>query len=45
LVVHDFDEIGIPSTADTPWRQRSMEDWIQRVLDYQDEGVDVLLLG
>lgn len=45
LVVHDFDEIGVPGTADVGWRQRSMERWLRRVLRYQDEGVDVLLLG
>ena len=45
LVVHDFDEIGVPSTADSRWRQRTMEAWIQRVLGYQDTGLDVLLVG
>jgi hypothetical protein len=45
LVVHDFDEIGVPGTADTAWRQRSTEEWLQRVLAYQDRGLDVLLLG
>jgi hypothetical protein len=45
MVVHDFDEIGVPSTADTRWRQRGMETWLRRVLDYQDKGLDVLLTG
>jgi hypothetical protein len=45
LVVHDFDEIGVPEGADTRWRQRSMEEWIRRVLRYQARGVDVLLAG
>jgi hypothetical protein len=45
LVVHDFDEIGVPEDADIRWRQRSMEKWIQRVLRYQARGVDVLLTG
>lgn len=45
LVVHDFDEIGVPSDADQRWRQRSTELWIRRVLDYQADGVDVLLTG
>lgn len=45
LVVHDFDEIGVPPSADTVWRQRSMEEWIQRVLRYQADGLDVLLTG
>lgn len=45
LVVHDFDEIGVPAGADTVWRQRSLEEWIQRVLGYEAEGLDVLLTG
>jgi hypothetical protein len=44
-VVHDFDEVGVPSDADTGWRQRSPEDWLRRVLDHQSAGVDVLLTG
>jgi hypothetical protein len=45
MVVHDFDEIGVPSAADIRWRQRGMETWLRRVLDYQDKGLDVLLAG
>ncbi|NMO57773.1 hypothetical protein HH310_42255 [Actinoplanes sp. TBRC 11911] len=45
LVVHDFDEIGVPSGADTSWRQRSMEAWVRRVLRYQAGGLDVVLTG
>ncbi|MDW5327156.1 hypothetical protein [Plantactinospora sp. KLBMP9567] len=45
LIVHDFDEIGVPDGADTRWRQRSMEEWIQRFLRYQARGIDVLLAG
>ena len=45
LVVHDFDEIGVPSAADLVWRQRGLERWLRRVLDYQSRGVDVLLTG
>lgn len=45
LVVHDFDEIGVPSSADVNWRQRSVEDWVRQALRYQAQGVDVLLTG
>ncbi|MBF9130217.1 hypothetical protein I0C86_14815 [Plantactinospora sp. S1510] len=45
LVVHDFDEIGVPAGADIKWRQRSTEEWIQRVLSYQAVGLDVILTG
>jgi hypothetical protein len=45
LAVHDFDEIGVPPAADTPWRHRADEDWLRRALEYQDEGTDLLLAG
>ncbi len=43
--MHDFDEIGVPSGADTVWRQRSLEQWVLRAVDYQRDGLDMLLLG
>jgi hypothetical protein len=45
LAVHDFDEIGIPSGADTPWRHRANERWLRRALEYQSQGTDLLLAG
>ena len=45
LAIHDFDEIGVPPGADTAWRQRANEEWVQRALDYQAEGIDLLLAG
>jgi hypothetical protein len=45
LAVHDFDEIGVPSGADTAWRHRANEAWVVRALEYQASGVDVLLAG
>jgi hypothetical protein len=45
LAIHDFDEIGVPPNADTAWRQRADEAWIQRALDYQAAGTDLLLAG
>jgi hypothetical protein len=45
LVVHDFDEIGVPSDADTAWRQAAGETWLRRVIAEQADGVDVLLTG
>ncbi|MEV4348424.1 hypothetical protein AB0J83_28555 [Actinoplanes sp. NPDC049596] len=44
-MAHDFDEVGVPAGADTAWRQRSTEEWIRRVLRYQEAGLDVLLTG
>ena len=43
LAVHDFDEVGVPSTADVAWRQAALEEWLGRVLAEQARGVDVLL--
>jgi hypothetical protein len=37
--------IGVPAGADIKWRQRSMQEWIQRVLCYQADGLDVVLAG
>jgi hypothetical protein len=45
IAVHDFDEIGVPSGADTAWRHRANETWVRRALEYQGAGVDVLLAG
>jgi hypothetical protein len=45
LAVHDFDEVGVPSNADACWRQRALEDWIQRALGYQRDGRSLLLTG
>ena len=43
LAVHDFDEIGVPSGADTPWRHRANEAWVQRAPRYRHQGTDLLL--
>jgi hypothetical protein len=45
LAIHDFDEVGVPSGADTAWRHRAIEQWVCRALEYQAEGVDLLLAG
>jgi hypothetical protein len=45
VAVHDFDEIGVPAEPDIAWRHRSNELWIRRALDYQAEGIDLLLAG
>jgi hypothetical protein len=45
LAIHDFDEIGVPFGADMAWRRGANERWVQRALDYQATGVDVVLAG
>jgi hypothetical protein len=45
VAVHDFDEIGVPPEPDIAWRHRSNELWIRRALEYQADGIDLLLAG
>jgi hypothetical protein len=45
LAVHDFDEIEVPPNPDTAWRHRANEVWVRRALEYQAEGIDLLLAG
>ena len=45
LAVHDFDEIGVPAHPDVVWRQRNLEAWVLRALEYQADDVDLLLTG
>src|SRR4051812_10731330 len=45
LIVHDFDEVGVPRDADVRWRQETLEWWLGRVLSYQAQGIDTLLTG
>ncbi|UIX34530.1 AAA family ATPase [Streptomyces sp. GQFP] len=45
IVVHDFDELGVPAGADLHWRHRMTEMWVQRALEYQERGIDLLLTG
>jgi hypothetical protein len=35
----------VPPGADTAWRHRADEAWVRRALDYQAQGVDLLLAG
>ncbi|GLW04792.1 hypothetical protein Slala05_84220 [Streptomyces lavendulae subsp. lavendulae] len=45
IVVHDFDELGVPDDADRIWRNRTTEMWLCRALEYQRCGLDLLLTG
>lgn len=40
--VYDFDDIGVPESADKKWRQESTEKWLQRLVH---EKKDACLLG
>jgi hypothetical protein len=42
LEIHDFDEIGVPEDADTAWRHRANEQWVQRAVA---SGTDFVLAG
>ena len=45
LVVHDFDEIGVPAGADLEWRLWANEEWLRTALRHQRAGRDMLLAG
>ncbi len=45
VAIHDFDEAGVPPGADMAWRHSRNEQWVQRALDHQATGVDVVLAG
>jgi hypothetical protein len=45
LAVHDSDESGVPRTPHPHWRNYNTEEWIGRALDYQADGIDLLLTG
>ncbi|MFB7617917.1 hypothetical protein [Kitasatospora sp. NPDC056181] len=46
VVVHDFDEVGVPAPPIPPgWRNRTTEVWVRRALEYQARGTDLLLSG
>lgn len=45
LVARDFDEIGVPSHPPIGWRNRATEAWIQKAIEYEREGLDLLLSG
>lgn len=45
LVVHDFDEVGVPEGADRAWRHRTLIHWIDVALAEQAQGRDLLLTG
>ncbi|MEV7680622.1 hypothetical protein AB0O64_19065 [Streptomyces sp. NPDC088341] len=44
-MMHDFDELRVPEGADPDWRHHMTEIWVQRALEYQDHGIDLLLTG
>lgn len=45
FTLHDFDEVGVPATADASWRHEMAEAWVRRALGYQAEGRHLLLAG
>jgi hypothetical protein len=45
LAIHDSDESGVPSDPPPHWRNHNTEEWIRRALEYQADGVDLLLTG
>lgn len=41
----EFDSVGVPSDADTGWRQGVTEHWVQRAVAQQRQGCHLLLCG
>lgn len=37
MVIHDFDDIGVPDNPDKIWRQRSTEQWLQSYLKNRED--------
>jgi hypothetical protein len=42
---HDFDELEPPPGADTAWRHRGYAYWIERALELEEQGTDLILCG
>ena len=45
VVAHDSDEHGVPSNADTAWRQADLRQWVLQARELERRGVDLLLTG
>lgn len=43
--VEEFDSVGVPPDADTAWRQRTTEAWIQKAVSREASGREMLLVG
>ena len=41
----DFDDVGVPVSADTRWRQRTIEWWAREAVEQQAAGRHVVLVG
>jgi hypothetical protein len=41
----EFDSVGVPAGADTAWRHRVLEHWVQRALAEQRAGRHLVLCG
>jgi hypothetical protein len=42
---HEFDSLGVPSDADTRWRQRTLEAWLQKSCSAQADGQGTGIVG
>ena len=43
--LHDFDDVGVPTDADTAWRQRTTEHWLCIGLENERAGLDTMICG
>ena len=45
VVWYDFDEVGVPASADKRWRHRTTEYWLERAIENQAKGLDTCING
>ena len=45
LRVNDSDEHGVPSNADTAWRQSTLQRWVRLAIDLDGQRIDLLVTG
>ncbi|WP_051266081.1 hypothetical protein [Nakamurella lactea] len=45
VAIHDSDEHGVPSDADTAWRQGDLRRWVRLAIALEAEDTDLLLTG
>ncbi len=45
FVVHDFDEVGVPSDADQAWRIATTQYWIKRAQQYAAQNKTTVICG
>jgi hypothetical protein len=45
LAVFDFNDLGAPVRPGRDWRHRTLEAWVRRAVELQEQGMDALVAG